>query len=43
MRPWATAIRIPTSGGTVWFKATIPVLAHEAFLRGEIDPATIVF
>jgi Phosphotransferase enzyme family len=30
VRPWATALRVPTSGGTVWFKAMIPVLAHEA-------------
>jgi hypothetical protein len=30
VRPWATALRIPTTAGPVWFKAAIPVLAHEA-------------
>src|SRR5690242_6133476 len=30
VRPWATAIRIPTTDGPVWFKAAIPALAHEA-------------
>src|SRR5262249_51955251 len=29
VRPWATALRIPTTDGVVWFKAAIPVLAHE--------------
>jgi hypothetical protein len=23
VRPWATALRIPTTGGVVWFKATL--------------------
>ena len=32
VRPWATALRVPTCGGDVWFKASIPVLAHEAGL-----------
>ena len=27
--PWATAMRVPTSSGTVWFKACIEELAHE--------------
>jgi hypothetical protein len=27
--PWATAIRIPTAAGSVWFKACIRELAHE--------------
>jgi aminoglycoside phosphotransferase (APT) family kinase protein len=27
--PWATAIRVPTSSGNVWFKACIEQLAHE--------------
>jgi hypothetical protein len=29
VRPWATAMRVPTTGGVAWFKASIPVLAHE--------------
>jgi len=32
VRPWATALRIPTTGGTVWFKANMPGLEHEARL-----------
>jgi Phosphotransferase enzyme family len=27
--PWATALRVPTGDGQVWFKACIPELAHE--------------
>jgi hypothetical protein len=27
--PWATAIRVPTTAGIVWFKACIAPLAHE--------------
>jgi hypothetical protein len=27
--PWATAMRVPTATGTVWFKACIEELAHE--------------
>lgn len=34
VRPWATAIRIPTTDGPVWFKASIPALGHEA---GVVD------
>src|SRR6478752_6692244 len=30
VRPWATALQVPTTAGNVWFKAAIPVLAHEA-------------
>jgi Phosphotransferase enzyme family len=30
VRPWATALRLPTESGDVWFKASIPVLAQEA-------------
>ena len=30
VRPWATALRVPTEDGVVWFKANAPVLAHEA-------------
>jgi hypothetical protein len=29
VRPWATAFRVPTTRGVVWFKACIPTLAHE--------------
>jgi hypothetical protein len=29
VRPWATALRIPTTGGPLWFKAAIPELAYE--------------
>lgn len=32
VRPWATALRIPTDGGDVWFKANMPGLEHEARL-----------
>jgi Phosphotransferase enzyme family len=32
VRPWATALRIPTTGGDVWFKANMPGLEHEARL-----------
>lgn len=32
LRPWATALRIPTDGGDVWFKANMPGLEHEARL-----------
>jgi hypothetical protein len=30
VRAWATAMRVPTGAGPVWFKANAPVLAHEA-------------
>ena len=30
VRAWATAMRVPTDAGPVWFKANAPVLAHEA-------------
>ena len=30
VRPWSTAMRVSTDSGTVWFKATIPELRHEA-------------
>jgi len=32
IRPWSTAIRIPTADGPVWFKAVTDALAHEAAL-----------
>jgi Phosphotransferase enzyme family len=30
VRPWSTVLRVPTTGGDVWFKANIPPLAYEA-------------
>jgi hypothetical protein len=30
VRQWSTALRVPTSDGDLWFKANLPVLAHEA-------------
>jgi hypothetical protein len=30
VRPWSTVLRIPTSGGDVWFKANGPTETHEA-------------
>ena len=30
IRPWSTVLRIPTTGGDVWFKANTPLLAYEA-------------
>jgi hypothetical protein len=32
VRNWATALRIPTTGGVVWFKANMTGLEHEARL-----------
>src|SRR3954454_13334821 len=32
IRPWSTVLRVPTTMGTVYFKATSPVLAHEPAL-----------
>jgi hypothetical protein len=29
VRPWSTAMRIPTDGGLTWFKASGPASAHE--------------
>lgn len=29
VRRWATALRVPTAEGVVWFKASLPELAHE--------------
>lgn len=34
VRPWATVLRVPTASGALWFKAMIPVLAHEG---GVVD------
>ena len=30
VRPWSTALRVPTTGGPVWFKANHEPLRHEA-------------
>jgi hypothetical protein len=32
VRPWSTVLRVPTSAGTLYFKATAPMLAHEPAL-----------
>jgi hypothetical protein len=29
VRPWSTLLRVPSSDGTLWFKASMPELAHE--------------
>lgn len=34
VRPWSTVLRIPTTGGDVWFKANMPVQAYEAAVVG---------
>jgi hypothetical protein len=34
VRPWSTVLRMPTTGGDVWFKANIPLLAYEAAVVG---------
>ena len=34
VRPWATVLRVPTDGEPLWFKASIPALAHEAAVVG---------
>jgi Phosphotransferase enzyme family len=35
VRPWSTAMRIPTDGGLAWFKASGPASAHEGPLLDE--------
>ncbi len=37
MRPWATAMRIPTDRGVMWFKATVPSLAHESAITEALS------
>jgi Phosphotransferase enzyme family len=32
VRPWSTVMRVPTAGGVLWFKACMPLLAHEPAL-----------
>ena len=36
VRPWSTVMRVPTSGGDLWFKANIPALAYEAGVVGVL-------
>jgi hypothetical protein len=38
VRPWATALRIPTSDGIVWFKASRDAFAYEARLLELLVP-----
>jgi len=35
---WATALRVPTSRGIVWFKAARPAFAHEARVLEVLQP-----
>ena len=32
VRPWSTVIKVPTAGGTTWFKANTEELQHEALV-----------
>jgi hypothetical protein len=36
VRPWSTVMRVPTSGGDLWFKANVPALAYEAGVVGVL-------
>lgn len=36
VRPWSTVMRVPTTGGDLWFKANIPALAYEAGVVGVL-------
>jgi hypothetical protein len=38
VRPWASALRVPTPTGTVWFKAARPAFAHEARVLDVLRP-----
>ena len=38
VRVWATALRVPTSRGVVWFKASRPAFAHEARVLEVLQP-----
>ena len=38
MRPWATALRVPTPAGAVWFKASLDAYAHEAEVIAILSP-----
>jgi hypothetical protein len=37
VRPWATVMRVPTSGGDVWFKANDAALRHEVAVVERIS------
>ena len=37
MRPWATALRVPTADGPVWFKANTPELRHEVAVAERVS------
>jgi Phosphotransferase enzyme family len=37
LRPWATVLRVPSSGGTVWLKATGPEVAFEVGLYEQLQ------
>ena len=39
LRPWATTLRAPTTGGTVWLKAASPGTASEVGLYGVLAEA----
>ena len=48
VRPWSTAMRVPTTAGELWFKANIPLLAYEArvvenlaAVRPDLVPALV--
>ena len=41
VRPWATAIRIPTTDGAVWFKASVPALAARMGIGASSLTATV--
>ena len=40
VRPWGTAVRVPTDGGILWFKANVPPLAFEVPLVETIAERT---
>lgn len=49
VRPWSTQLTVPTSKGTVWFKANCATMSHEpavhamlAGLDGAVEPALAV-
>jgi hypothetical protein len=37
VRPWSTVLRVPSTEGPLYFKATSPVLAHEAALTQALS------
>src|SRR5690348_14165361 len=37
VRPWSTVLRVPTTAGIFFFKATAPVLAHEPALTQALS------